>query len=65
MRFGSIPARSSAARAAATEIVIVSSSRPGTDFSFSRSPGRSVPGSLPHWRAISSVLMRLRGMYAP
>jgi hypothetical protein len=35
---GSIPARSIAARPAATDMVIVSSSNPGTDFSFNSNP---------------------------
>ena len=58
-------ARASAERPAATEIVIVSSSRPGTDFSSRRRPLRIPSGSRPHCRAISSALIRLRGTYAP
>ena len=65
MRAGSIPARSTASRLAATEMVMVSSSRPGTDFSLRRRPRAMVPGSLPHCGAISSLVMRVRGMYAP
>ncbi len=62
---GSMPDLASAPCAAATEIVIVSSSMPGTDFSSSISPRLMAAGSLPHWRAISSDLILLRGMYAP
>ena len=62
---GSIPARASARRDAVTAIVMVSSSRAGTDFSCSSRPRSYDSASAPHTLAISGSLIRRRGTYEP
>ena len=62
---GSMPARRRACRAASTDMVIVSWSGAGTDFSRSISPFLYEGASAPQTLAISSTLIRCRGTYAP
>jgi len=54
---GAMPARRSALRAASMAMVVVSSSRPGTDFSFTGKP----PSEAPQMRPTSDAGRRYRG----
>ncbi len=65
MSLGLVEVRRIMLRAASTEMVMTSSSGPGTDLLNIMRPLLMASPSLPHTLPISGGTMRKRGMYAP